>query len=184
MITADYKFSRPDYLTLSWARVEPGLWAYLYRLATRVLLVFVFLLSVRLIVRLVSGDSISDIMRPDFIDWGSDVAFAILLGIAMSLVPFISSYTHYPRISVAGQSVHYELAADGLHWLEPMGAGTTPWTAIKRVVEKPNAIVLFISRVEGYVLPRRAFADGQFEAAREFIAARTTKKSAGLTSKS
>lgn len=110
----------------------------------------------------------------------------LVVGGAFHLSTWVASFPIYSNLPMAGKRLRYDLANDGLHVSD--GTSAKPkrlqWQGFTDAVVRQDAIVLFLSKTEGIVLPRRAFAEGQFEAAREFIAARTTKKRAGSTSKS
>ena len=93
---------------------------------------------------------------------------AVLFGWAIAglSLPVLRWFT-YPKLSIAGKPVTFELADAGIAWTRPGQAGTIAWSAFKGIVERPEALVLFLGKVEGVVLPRRGFAAGDFEAARK-----------------
>lgn len=65
----------------------------------------------------------------------------------------------YRRLSTAGADIALDFQDDAIAWRAAEMSGRLPWSAVKRVVEMPEAIVLFIGKIEGMVVPRRAFGE-------------------------
>jgi hypothetical protein len=64
----------------------------------------------------------------------------------------------YGRLAVRGADLVLKFEADGIHWSMASHSGTYGWAGVRDIVRTPHRIFLFISKAEGVVLPRRAFA--------------------------
>lgn len=58
------------------------------------------------------------------------------------------------------QRQRLELSAEGLKWSGAAGESTTRWSAFSDVVEDAQAAYAYMTSVQAYIIPRRAFADG------------------------
>jgi YcxB-like protein len=102
---------------------------------------------------------------------------AVLVGIDLLFKRFVYP-TQYARLSVAGQPVEMTIGEDGFHWQTSLGSGKLEWSAVRRVVSMPDSTILFLSRVEGIVLPARAFASPQaYAEAIAFVGSRAGPRS-------
>lgn len=85
--------------------------------------------------------------------------------------------THYERLLVASRPVDIDLDDEGVRWRTPNAVGKLLWPGVQDIVTLPDVTVLFFSRLEGLVLPARAFATPQAYAdAIAFAAARAHRR--------
>ena len=111
---------------------------------------------------------------------GMLAAFCIAVGLLAILVsPIVTRRWMYRRIALADKRVQYELSDSGIGYDTPVATGVIRWEAVEASFVFPDHLVLFISRLEGIPLPRRAYADpARFQAAAELIARRTQRPAA------
>jgi hypothetical protein len=64
----------------------------------------------------------------------------------------------FQRFALADKEITVILDESGIKWSGDGFAGQCIWSKVKRVVENDERLFLFISKVEGLVLPRRAAA--------------------------
>jgi hypothetical protein len=91
--------------------------------------------------------------------WGLDLLFTRLA---------------FGRLAIAGADVSLTFEADGVHYKMPSYFGVLTWSGIHRVMGMPGYLLLFISKSEAMVLPRRAFpSDGAFGETLRFVRTKT-----------
>ena len=182
IVTAEYTYSRWDLVSLLQAQRQvsrrPG-----------------FILSAVLAALIISGTLDYQLYRPAIecrlfhvLLNSPEYLWIIFLvaGGAFHLSTRLASYPIYSGLPVAGKRLCYDLSTDGLCASD--GTSVKParrqWQGFTNTVATKHAIVLFLSKTEDMFLPKRVFAERQFEVARDFIATRTTRKSAEFPSKS
>jgi len=80
----------------------------------------------------------------------------------------------FGRLAIAGADVSLTFEADGVHYKMPSYFGVLTWSGIHRVMTMPGYLLLFISKSEAVVLPRRAFpSDGAFGETLRFVRTKT-----------
>jgi hypothetical protein len=80
----------------------------------------------------------------------------------------------FRRLAIAGADVSLRFDADGVHYNMPSYFGVLSWSGIHRVMVSPGYLLLFISKSEAMVLPRRAFpSDGAFGETLRFVRTKT-----------
>jgi hypothetical protein len=91
--------------------------------------------------------------------WGLDLLFTRLA---------------FGRLAIAGADVSLTFDADGVHYNMTSYFGVLTWSGIHRVMSMPGYLLLFISKSEAVVLPRRAFpSDGAFGETLRFVQTKT-----------
>jgi hypothetical protein len=81
----------------------------------------------------------------------------------------------FGRLAIAGADVSLTFEADGVHYSMPSYFGVLSWSGIHRVMTMPGYLLLFISKSEAMVLPRRAFpSDGAFGETLRLVRAKTS----------
>ncbi len=105
---------------------------------------------------------------------GGLAAMAVIIWAVDLLFDRVVYRLHYRRLATAGAEVTLNLDEDGIAWTIRDIGGRLPWSAVTTVDDQEDGLVLFISPLEGMVVPRRAFASlGEYEAARTLIRERT-----------
>jgi hypothetical protein len=80
----------------------------------------------------------------------------------------------FGRLAIAGAEVSLRFEPDGVHYNMPSYFGVLAWSGIHRVMTMPDYLLLFISKSEAMVLPRRAFpSDGAFGETLRFVRTKT-----------
>jgi YcxB-like protein len=64
----------------------------------------------------------------------------------------------FGRLALANAKISLKFEVDGVHYDTPSYSGILLWSGIRRVMTPPGYLLLFISKSEALVLPRRAFA--------------------------
>lgn len=99
--------------------------------------------------------------------------FLFLLGalIYTVLVPinlYYKAVLHVRRYKVNERDLFYTFSGQGLHIESEDNKVIIAWESIARIVETNNQIVVFINRVQGYIVPKRYF-DTNIEPLQDFI---------------
>jgi hypothetical protein len=105
--------------------------------------------------------TLTSLSRPDvwMVIAGGIVAMAVLIALVDLLFDRVLYRLAYRRLSTAGADITLDFEDDAIAWRAAEMSGRLPWSAVKRVVEMPEALVLFIGKIEGMVVPRRAFSE-------------------------
>lgn len=88
---------------------------------------------------------------------GGIAVMAVLIALVDLLFDRFLYRLAYRRLATAGADIALDFGDDAISWRAAEMSGRLPWSAIKSVVEMPEGIVLFIGRIEGMAVPRRAF---------------------------
>src|SRR3990172_1052901 len=67
----------------------------------------------------------------------------------------------FKRFVLANAELTVRLDDSGIQWSGNDFAGSCQWSKVERVVETKDRIFLFVSKIEGLILPRRALASDQ-----------------------
>jgi hypothetical protein len=78
--------------------------------------------------------------------------------IAMLALDLLVARFTFARLALANAKISLKFDVDGIHYVTPSYSGTLSWSGIRRVMTRPGYLLLFISKSEALVLPRRAFA--------------------------
>ena len=183
MFKASYVYSKQDFQQAVNARARIAGSAGLLGLLKRLGVMICLLIFGGLIGAFASGGW-QEFADGSFLQVFRDVGpYLVGLAIAWTLLaryviqPWAVSGWYFPRLAIANQPLNYELLDDGIHYASPTATGVISWPGVHRVVDMPGAIVVFISQIEGLVLPERAFATtSDFATARQFIRDKTGGK--------
>ena len=84
----------------------------------------------------------------------------------------------FGRLALADAKISLKFEVDGVHYVTPSYTGILSWSGIRRVMALPGYFLLFISKSEALVFPRRAFpSDGAFAEALRFVQTKTSAES-------
>ena len=182
MPRARFTFTYADFADLSRARAERtgcSGWSGLLK----VFGYYLVCVTLGVVVGMLMSDGLAG-LSPDRLLSALQATYPALTFIIFALVvlhfyvvgPAYRAYVHYPKLSVAGKEMTYEFADSGLGWTSPAGKGEITWTAVEAVSDLPRSFVVWIGRLEGAVVPARAFATtADYRAAREVVRARAGK---------
>jgi hypothetical protein len=94
----------------------------------------------------------------------------VALTIFAWVLDLIAARLIYGRLAIAGGNVSVTFEADGVHYIMPPHSGILSWSGIRRAMGWPGYLLIFISKSEAVVLPRRAFpSDGAFGETLRFV---------------
>ena len=100
-------------------------------------------------------------------------AVIVLMAFAWALDLLFTRLAFGP-LAIAGADVSLRLEPDGVHYNMPSYFGVVTWSGIHRVMAMPGYLLLFISKSEAMVLPRRAFpSDGAFGETLQLVRTKT-----------
>jgi hypothetical protein len=100
-------------------------------------------------------------------------AAAALMTFAWAL-DLLLAWLAFRSLAIADAVVSLRFDGDGVHYNMPSYSGVLSWSGIRRVMTRPGYLLLFISKSEAMVLPRRAFpSDGAFGEIFQFVRAKT-----------
>lgn len=86
----------------------------------------------------------------------------ILLAVVINLVGRKLNWRWtFKRRSIANKEITLAFSEEGLQSSVADLEGKASWAAIKRVYSSKAHLILFISKLEGFVIPRRAFQSGE-----------------------
>lgn len=154
-ISSHFTHTFEDYLTLVHARRETARFGRRSRYALWLAMFLAFLLFANPELRDPGAWSLQ--LAAIVVGGGALIMIAVMVAIDFIFDRLIYR-AHYARLATAGQVVQYEIAEDGLLWAMPQGNGKLAWSAVSRIVSMPQAVVLFVSRIEGLVVPARGFS--------------------------
>jgi|EndMetStandDraft_8_1072994.scaffolds.fasta_scaffold454630_1 YcxB-like protein len=81
----------------------------------------------------------------------------------------------YGRLAVRDADLVLKFETDGIHWSMASHSGTCGWAGVRDIVRTPHRVLIFFSKAEAMVLPRRAFAsENAFVEAVRYVETRTS----------
>lgn len=111
----------------------------------------------------------------DAVALGVAAGGAVALFVLLNLVDWIIESTlyrlHFRRFALANRKLDVHIDDSGISWSSDGLSGRTAWSAVQRAIDMKSALVLFISNIEGLVLPDRGYAPEEMQSARRFVLA-------------
>ncbi|MEH2586446.1 YcxB family protein [Bradyrhizobium sp. AZCC 1721] len=91
------------------------------------------------------------------------------------LLEWLIARLAYRRLAIADADVVLRFEADGIHWSMSHHSGVVAWSGIQDIIRTPRRILVFVSKAEAFVLPRRAFtSENAFADAARYMETRTS----------
>jgi hypothetical protein len=100
-------------------------------------------------------------------------ALVALMVLAWALDLLFARMT-FGRLAIAGADVSLTFEDDGVHYKMSSYSGVVSWSGVYRVMRTPSYLLIFISKSEAMVFPRRAFpSDSVFGETLRFVQTKT-----------
>jgi len=166
-----YTFTRDDYLAMVLATQGP-------QRGVRTILVTLWISVFVLIVGLMSKN------WPQFVQAMRDIVtfnevpffvYVALLGglLLIALMPNLTALRAmrlYSSLAIADQPIDIALDEAGISTSAPGRHAQLQWSVVRRVIIRPEHLFLTVGRLEGVIVPRRAFSNGtEFEAVKALV---------------
>jgi hypothetical protein len=154
-----YTFGFDDYLATARARAASGMFGGHVRWVRYAIVVAVYVAT--MIGLAISDGTIEDLLH-DLQGLGLILGGAVVVVFICLLIDLLFERIVYRwafgRFAMANADLAVTLDEQGLRWSAPSLSGTLGWPRVRRVIVTPGYVFLFISKIEGLALPRRAFA--------------------------